>query len=585
MTDIVDFAVVGGGIAGIYAAWRLANAPAEALAKLVPHSAKPSVYLYESTGRLGGRLLTVTIPGTPFCAELGGMRYASSQLLMSGLISELQLDSRPFQFETCLMYLRGQHFRPQASPPYRLKPGEEHRDPGELIKYAVRLALREVAFKRDDAETRGIRERLKSLENEHEELRLSILKPNQWALLKKEATLQGAGLTEIGFWNLLAYYLSSEAFLFSHDGLGYESVLANWNAAEAIPWFLRDFGVDYLTLDRGMEILPTTVDFKFSEESSGTWYTQRKRNLRHELTSIKPVEGSDGRLLGLSFLVDGVEGRSTKDVVARYVILSLPRKPLKEKLNLSGVPGYTQHTWHDLLDSVAPHPLFKLFLGYDRGWWRDPRAIGGTSGRVTTDLPIRQVYYFTNEGAGTSHAMAMASYSDAHYVDFWDPLLVSPGRQFYYRGAEPLGKNEESVLRLYGATERMVHKAHRQILQLHPDMPPDEIPKPYVAVVMNWNRPPYDYGGWHTWNVSSDLVKDRPWEVRQKLVRPFDAHVYVCGEAYSCEQGWVEGALRSAEMVLNRLGIPSAKWIDKVDFRSQGFEGLADYVECAPSQS
>jgi len=32
--------------------------------------------------------------------------------------------------------------------------------------------------------------------------------------------------------------------------------------------------------------------------------------------------------------------------------------------------------------------------------------------------------------------------------------------------------------------------------------------------------------------------------------------VYICGEAYSDAQGWVEGALQTADIVLGKLGIP-----------------------------
>jgi hypothetical protein len=39
-------------------------------------------------------------------------------------------------------------------------------------------------------------------------------------------------------------------------------------------------------------------------------------------------------------------------------------------------------------------------------------------------------------------------------------------------------------------------------------------------------------------------------------------NVYVLGEAYSGAQGWVEGALTTAELVLtDHLGIPKAPWI------------------------
>jgi hypothetical protein len=33
--------------------------------------------------------------------------------------------------------------------------------------------------------------------------------------------------------------------------------------------------------------------------------------------------------------------------------------------------------------------------------------------------------------------------------------------------------------------------------------------------------------------------------------------IYICGEAYSDAQGWVEGALQTADMLLAKFAVPS----------------------------
>ncbi len=44
--------------------------------------------------------------------------------------------------------------------------------------------------------------------------------------------------------------------------------------------------------------------------------------------------------------------------------------------------------------------------------------------------------------------------------------------------------------------------------------------------------------------------------MKQQIVQPFkDRALYICGEAYSDAQGWVEGALQTADMMLEKLGI------------------------------
>lgn len=56
-----DLVIIGGGISGLYAAWRLGKAT------------DMNILVLESTERFGGRFHTVTMPGG-YCADLGAMR-------------------------------------------------------------------------------------------------------------------------------------------------------------------------------------------------------------------------------------------------------------------------------------------------------------------------------------------------------------------------------------------------------------------------------------------------------------------------------------------------------------------------------
>ena len=84
--------------------------------------------------------------------------------------------------------------------------------------------------------------------------------------------------------------------------------------------------------------------------------------------------------------------------------------------------------------------------------------------------------------------------------------------------------------------------------------------------------------GWHSWDPHYE-----PWEVVNGLAQPFeDAKIYTCGEAYSLEQGWAEGALRSAELVLKKLGLSPPK-ISLREYRALGFhDGYDEYIGAAP---
>src|SRR6266568_1603618 len=224
---VIDFAVVGAGVAGVYVAWRLLNAGTESVRKMLGgRTAQPAVHLYEATGRVGGRLLTVPMPKIPYLAELGGMRYTPNQLLLCNVIGQLGLHPKPFKFDMSLFYLRGCHFKPQGIPPYQLGPAERGKSPDELIGQAIKCALAEVELPAGrGTEMEYLKKRLSALRDEVTVLDRSYLRAKQWVILQRNGTLKGDTLYNIGFWNLLQYYLSSEAFLLAHDGLGYESVL------------------------------------------------------------------------------------------------------------------------------------------------------------------------------------------------------------------------------------------------------------------------------------------------------------------------------------------------------------------------
>ena len=74
--------------------------------------------------------------------------------------------------------------------------------------------------------------------------------------------------------------------------------------------------------------------------------------------------------------------------------------------------------------------------------------------------------------------------------------------------------------------------------------------------------------GSNWWNIG---VKS--WEVIPAISRPrADLEVYICGEAYSDGQGWVEGALQTAEIVLQKhFGLPAPAWV-----------GHPERAPCAP---
>jgi hypothetical protein len=300
--SVVDVAIVGGGISGIYSGWRILSADLErsdvfgGLAARQPDN-KLSVHLYELSHRVGGRLMSITPPEMPgFKAEFGGMRFLTTQRLVRNLVDKLDLPIRPFPVGGAdnIYYLRGKHLREREfnnpdKVPYHLSWIEQGKGPGELIANAIDTIIPGAA-------------------------RLS---PVEWQDVKRDFKFNGDFLYNQGFWNVLHQVMSGEAYKLLLDSGGYMTTLSNWNAAEAMEWYLADFGpeAEYFQVVNGYERLPQKLLEEFFSAGGELHY-------HHRLTHFEKVEGDEsGPLLRLHFADE-------PDVLARHVILAMPQRSL-----------------------------------------------------------------------------------------------------------------------------------------------------------------------------------------------------------------------------------------------------------------
>lgn len=180
------------------------------------------------------------------------------------------------------------------------------------------------------------------------------------------------------------------------------------------------------------------------------------------------------------------------------------------------------------------------------------------AGRSVTDLPVRQTYYWPkNDGkpATKGEAMLLASYDDGTNIGFWDGLRPQR-RKAWSEGLDHapvndtfLGDAEKSQTDLawfeYKAPTAMVEEVARQLQQMHGL---SHTPVVKNASFRDWGEDPFG-GGWNSWNIG---VKS--WEVKAQITQPVNGvQLYICGEAYSDAQGWVEGALQTADIMLRKL--------------------------------
>jgi hypothetical protein len=150
-------------------------------------------------------------------------------------------------------------------------------------------------------------------------------------------------------------------------------------------------------------------------------------------------------------------------------------------------------------------------------------------------------------------------YDDGGDLDFWAGLRDRRSSDLFASvgAGDPVssGWDEHKAPRL------MVEEAHRQLMEMHGVQGRADIPRPYAAAYRDWGEDPYG-GGANFWQVNVDSDK-----VSRAILQPLPSvPVYICGEAYSHFQGWVEGPLETADQMLQlHFGLAPPAWLSEHD--------------------
>jgi hypothetical protein len=168
------------------------------------------------------------------------------------------------------------------------------------------------------------------------------------------------------------------------------------------------------------------------------------------------------------------------------------------------------------------------------------------------------IYYFANNipngpGASGGPYVLLASYDDMNYSDFWRQLEVS-------EDAPP-----QSLQELTGGptpmspTSAFAGLLLKQLADVHGFADVADIPAPIAVYFQDWGQDPFG-GGYHGWAPHYNICEmmDCIRAPYQKVLQPSQGYqTYIIGSCYSFDQAWVEGALCTAESVLqNFLGLP-----------------------------
>lgn len=451
-----------------------------------------SIALFERTDRVGGRLLTLPSGIGHASVELGGMRFRTGHRRVAGMVNDLGLPTRPFNtaHPDNRYFLRGRSSRTSEGVP----PGSYDVDSAEVGLKPEDLLLR--AF---EAVVPGA----------------LALTEADWLRVGREKQFQGRPLRD---WTLTEVYrasMSEEAMRLLLATLGYMSGVGPHNAADGIPYVLDEIvGIDdQLTIADGMAALPQEVARRFEARGGRVF-------LDHQLDGFAVVGAGDAKELELAFS----NGQSMR---ARRLVLALPR-PAVDALAVDS-PFLRQPAVSGLVDATTGYPALKLYLWYDEPWWRED---GFSGRRVTTDLPLRKTFYLdSSEAADTpGQALLLAAFADGTDLDAWQSLPALAGT---------------SANASHAAPEALVSEAEGHLRQMHGMK---VLPTPVGSGYRYWGADSRQTA-WHFWRAGVASA-----DVKRRIAQPDQATpVYLCGEAWSTAQAWIEGALEGADAVIDRL--------------------------------
>ena len=512
--DILDVAVVGGGVAGTYSAWRLLSDRGAGDRPL-------KLALFEGGDRIGGRLLSVRPPGMEkLVCELGGMFFSSLHVRVCAVANQLGLPVQ--EIPHCMpdtFYLRRRRFHQVFSTlPYNFNAREQDVSPDQLLNWALEKVIPGITKLTGPALDEAL----------------------------ARATVEGIPVADWGFWNLLCLTLSSEAFAYVHDTTPDDYLLINSNAADAIR-ALQCFSSPTSKVFRirdGYAELPRTLCQRAEKAGAAI-------HMQHRLLRIARAEGGLVRL-DLARGSDGW-GPTAKgepiSILARQVILAMPKRSL-ELIERSG-PVFGDEATQAMIHSVTSIPMFKMFSCYTKPWWKEFGF--GPNGIAVTDLPLKACLYWGTEGdqpgadPSNQNSLLLTSLEDMTTTTFWTGLrdphrgpVFAPRMNLLRAG--PAG---DSTWGRYAdcTADRLVREAQRQLSEVHGI----DVPEPYAAASKDWTVDPFG-GAMSEWNIGA-----RSAAIMDKMTKPVDGFpVYVCGESYSRSQGWVEGALETAELMLKK---------------------------------
>jgi monoamine oxidase len=587
-----DIAIVGAGIAGLYTAYRL-----------LEHKPKLKIAIFERLNRTGGRLdsdiIRLTNNGklvkgkkkqdvNTIKEEQGGMRFNDSMEELMNLIRKLDLEDQivpfPMKSEVVLkegeeavntnrFYFLGHGFSVADAAAsnddiwgtlYDIEPQEKGLDPNQIISNAFNRILK--------ANNWGMGEELTA---------------DQWTEIREVVEWKGKALNKWHIWGLLRDMgYSEECIRMLADTTGFPDTFKAFTNAGGAFQLLADFpkNPSYNTFIDGFSTLPDAIVNSLKNKVS--IFLSTNLNSLHE-----DAHGFELRLAKAEFGHNATPfSKETKSVCAKQIILATAVKGIQDIFYKS--PALFRHKeapklWK-AINEVEGAELMKINLYFKEAWW-----LNGMTGRPEiqfggnfTTLPLNAIYPFyaiesldiegddvTLKPDHYDRPAALTLYTDFSKSQFWEglqnitPMFTSDLQKHFSRA---------KVQVVFPASQAVADEMMKQLAIL---FGATNLPEPILTSYRAWNgKDDFEYA-YHQWKLNAEDSKTRDY-----LSKPYDDKgLYLCNEAISDMQAWVNGSLRSADMALRHFKImplPGKKVTAReeestsVVRRKQGFGGV-----------
>jgi monoamine oxidase len=280
------------------------------------------------------------------------------------------------------------------------------------------------------------------------------------------------------------------------DSFGYESELNKTNAEYAIHLFKKDFlpSNQFMTLKGGLDQIIQKIVSRIEMKSKK--YKKKYPNQLFTSYQLQKIKyNSKNKIFTLSFL----HHHKIKKYTCSSLVLALPKYSLQKI-------SYLKKIYKDL-EKIECIPLLRTYAVYPPKKSNKKKVWFDEFTKTTTDDKLKYIIPIDKK-----KGVIMISYTDGKYA---------------------LEKHKLNELNL----KKEIKKGVKVVFGKEIGDPKILKRHYWDCGVALWKKGNYDYH-----------------QISKKMIRPYKKeNLYICGENYSMNQGWIEGALNTSDLVIKWL--------------------------------